>query len=187
MLNPLPLVVAVRHLRDHTLWLRFADGLEGEADLRSGLVGPLFEPLQSPEFFARATVQHGTLVWPNGADWAPESLRAAVLEAKGTDVHSDDAAATRDQPYMAQMPEISRFFGVIIRMLANDHAPPHFHATYGEYEISVTIRDAIVTGRFPGRALNMVLEWRGMHEAELLGNWDRLRRGELPVEIEPLI
>jgi hypothetical protein len=83
VLNILPHVAAVRHLRDHTVWLRFADGLEGEADVRGGLVGPLFEPLHDPAYFARATVEHGALVWPNGADWAPESLRALVLEAAG--------------------------------------------------------------------------------------------------------
>jgi hypothetical protein len=85
------------------------------------------------------------------------------------------------------MPEISRFFGVVIRMLANDYAPPHFHASYGDYEVSVTIRDGIVTGRFPGRALRMVLEWRDLHEAELLERWDCLRRGEAPAEIPPLV
>jgi hypothetical protein len=84
------------------------------------------------------------------------------------------------------MPEISRLFGVVIRMLANDHAPPHVHAQYGEYEVTVTIRDGVVAGRFPGRALRLVLEWRDLHHDELLANWDRLRAGEPPQPIEPL-
>jgi hypothetical protein len=84
------------------------------------------------------------------------------------------------------MPEISRFFGIVIRMLANDHAPPHFHAEYGEYEVAITIRDGVAAGRFPVRALRLVLEWRDLHQDQLIANWDRLRRGEPPQPIEPL-
>lgn len=47
------------------------------------------------------------------------------------------------------MPVISRFLGIAIAMLYRDHDPPHFHATYGEHEITVGIRDGVVTGRFP--------------------------------------
>jgi hypothetical protein len=187
VLNPLPRVLAVRHVSDHLLWLRFADGLEGQVDLRHGFVGPMFEPLHDPAYFGRAMVEHGAVVWPNGADWAPESLRALVLEAKGADARANDDGAPRAGLNIGRMPEISRFFGIIIRMLANDHAPPHFHASYGDYEIGVTIREGIVTGRFPGRALRMVLEWRDLHEVGLLENWERLRRGEAPAEIPPLV
>ena len=84
------------------------------------------------------------------------------------------------------MPEISRFFGIVIRMLANDHAPPHFHASYGDYEATITILDGLVTGHFPGRALRLVLEWHEMHRDELLENWNRLRDGQSPRTIEPL-
>lgn len=56
------------------------------------------------------------------------------------------------------MPEISRFLGVVIRMYYRDHAPPHFHATYGEYEITVEIESGVSEGRFPRRALGAVLE-----------------------------
>ena len=56
------------------------------------------------------------------------------------------------------MPEISRFLGIVIAILYRDHEPPHFHATYGEHEITVGILDGLVTGRFPRRALGHVLE-----------------------------
>ena len=46
------------------------------------------------------------------------------------------------------MPEISRFLGIIIRMYYRDHAPPHFHAEYGEYEVTIEIATGIVTGHF---------------------------------------
>ena len=87
---------------------------------------------------------------------------------------------------MRQRPSGSGFFGLVIRMLANDHAPPHFHGEYGEYEVTVTIRDGIVSGRFPGRALRLVLEWKDLHQAELLSNWERLRAGQSSQPIEPL-
>ena len=57
------------------------------------------------------------------------------------------------------MPEISRFLGIVIIMYYNDHAPPHFHARYGGFEITVRIADELVEGRFPRRALGHVLEW----------------------------
>ncbi|TWU32062.1 hypothetical protein Q31b_58570 [Novipirellula aureliae] len=84
------------------------------------------------------------------------------------------------------MPEISRFLGVIVRMYYRDHAPPHFHASYSDYEITVEINTGIVEGRFPRRALSAVLEWHSEHVDELRENWN-LARNELPLErIEPL-
>jgi hypothetical protein len=86
------------------------------------------------------------------------------------------------------MPEISRFYGIIIRMFYNDHAPPHFHALYGEYELIVAILPpAIVAGDAPARVRSMVLEWAAQHEQELLEDWQRCRRGEAPARIAPLV
>ena len=56
------------------------------------------------------------------------------------------------------MPEISRFFGIVIAMYYRDHAPPHFHARYGAHEIRVRIHDGLATGNFPPRPLGLVLE-----------------------------
>ncbi len=69
------------------------------------------------------------------------------------------------------MPEISRFLGIIIAIYYNDHPPPHFHARYGEYETVVRIDDGVVEGRFPRRALRLVLEWYDMHADELMEDW----------------
>jgi len=82
------------------------------------------------------------------------------------------------------MPEISRFLGIIIRMYYRDHAPPHFHAFYGDYEISVEIESGIVTGRFPRRALGAVLEWTELNKRELLEDW-QLAEQEKPLKKVP--
>jgi len=84
------------------------------------------------------------------------------------------------------MPEISRFLGVVIAMYYNDHAPPHFHARYGDYEVTVRIRDGLITGRFPRRALNLVLEWYTPRQDELRLNWFLARDRKPLRRIEPL-
>lgn len=71
------------------------------------------------------------------------------------------------------MPVLSRFFGIVIFMQWRDHAPPHFHARYQEDEISVDIETGAVTGSMSRRALAMILEWRTLHEEQLMDNWRR--------------
>jgi hypothetical protein len=84
------------------------------------------------------------------------------------------------------MPEISRFLGIIIAMFYRDHSPPHFHAIYGEYDITVEIESGIINGRFPKRALRLVFEWLELHKDELLENW-RLAEERRPLNnIQPL-
>ncbi len=84
------------------------------------------------------------------------------------------------------MPIISRFLGIIIAMYWDDHAPPHFHAKYGEYEITVNINTGIITGKFPKRALMHVLEWYELHKDELIIDWDLCQQNEQPKQITPL-
>jgi len=71
-------------------------------------------------------------------------------------------------------------------MYWDDHAPPHFHAKYGEYEITVNIITGVVEGKFPKRALRHVLEWYELHKAELLIDWELCEQNEMPNPIEPL-
>ena len=72
-----------RYVSGHTVWLRFSDGAEGAMDLSSELHGEVFEPLKDVEYFRRLKVdpELRTVVWPNGADFAPEYLRAALRVA----------------------------------------------------------------------------------------------------------
>jgi hypothetical protein len=87
----------------------------------------------------------------------------------------------------AVMPEISRFFGLVITMNYNDHSPPHFHARYGSQRALIGIESgAVLRGRLPPRALGMIVEWASLHHEELLQNWDLARRqGELN-RVDPL-
>ncbi len=85
------------------------------------------------------------------------------------------------------MPIISRFFGIIIRMFFNEHAPPHFHAEYGEYRAIVDIRSLTVTdGKLPRRAAELVLDWAELHQGELLRDWELCQHHQQPEEIQPL-
>ena len=86
-----------------------------------------------------------------------------------------------------RMPEISRFFGIVVTMYYTDHALPHFHAKYAGQRISLAIEDArILAGDLPGRALDLLLEWRELHRDELLDNW-RLAQERKPLrKIDPL-
>ena len=85
------------------------------------------------------------------------------------------------------MPEISRFFGIIIRMYFNDHVPPHFHAHYGEYQAEVTIETfEVLKGKLPNRVLGLVLEWAALHRQELWADWERARKAEPLEPIQPL-
>ena len=78
-----PRIKEAKYIGDYTIWLRFADGAEGEIDLTSELVGEVFEPLKNQDFFKSFVLHHElrTVVWPNGADFAPEFLRSSIRVA----------------------------------------------------------------------------------------------------------
>jgi len=84
------------------------------------------------------------------------------------------------------VPEISRFLGITIAMYYRDHAPPHFHAIYGEFEVTVAIASGHAMGDMPRRAMAHIQEWRQLHVDELLRAW-RLAQDRCPLPtIEPL-
>jgi len=75
----IPHVESAHHRGGHRVWLHFDDGIEGEVDLAGELEGEVFEPLRDPAYFAGFRVDD-TLVWPNGADFAPEFLHERVRQ-----------------------------------------------------------------------------------------------------------
>jgi len=85
------------------------------------------------------------------------------------------------------MPEISRFYGIVIGMFYDEHRPPHFHVRYAEYQAVIRINDLRLTeGRLPQRALGLVTEWGASHRADLLQNWEAIEHRRPLHKIEPL-
>ncbi len=86
------------------------------------------------------------------------------------------------------MPEVCRFLGIIIRFYYREHAPPHFHAVYGEYEAQIALRThTVLEGKLPGRVLGIVQEWAEIHADELEECWQSAQMGVPPNKIEPLV
>jgi phosphomannomutase len=85
------------------------------------------------------------------------------------------------------MPEICRFYGIIIAMFFDDHNPPHFHARYGKDNVAIEISSLrVLEGQFPPRALGLVVEWASQHDKELLANWGLAMNGQPIKKIRPL-
>lgn len=155
-----------------------------------------------------------TLPWLR-AGHGDDELLAGVLELRCQDLSAVVALASRDRnlqnnarlarclyldsrpegqrrgvrrlPDPVEVPTISRFYGIVIRMYFVDHAPPHFHAFYAGEEAVIAIQtDEILRGALPGRALRLVREWTAMHRDELTANWERLQVPEQPAPITPL-
>jgi len=85
------------------------------------------------------------------------------------------------------MPEISRFFGIIIKMFYDDHAPPHFHAYYQNFNATFSIRTGqMIDGKFPQKQSAFVTAWALLHEKELMANWKALVSGKEANKVAPL-
>ena len=85
------------------------------------------------------------------------------------------------------MPEISRFYGIIIAMYFADHNPPHFHVRYGGHKATISIGElSSLEGYLPPRALGLVIEWAVQHRDELLHNWRLTQNNQHPDKIAPL-
>ncbi len=85
------------------------------------------------------------------------------------------------------MPEISRFYGIVVSMYRRDHPPPHFHARYAEHQAVIEIESgALLGGRLPARAMRLVRTWLRLHAGELLADWEKAVAGEEVTPIAPL-
>ena len=88
---------------------------------------------------------------------------------------------------MFDVPTISTFYGITIRMYWDDHPPAHFHAVYGDRQVTIAIATlAVLRGDLPGRALALTLEWAAAHRDELAVNWDLCAQNQKPRRIPPL-
>jgi len=84
------------------------------------------------------------------------------------------------------VPEVSRFYGIVITVNYDDHLPPHFHARYSGARAAMTIDGELIAGHLPPRAHALVLAWARLHHGELLADWELARAGRPLVPIEPL-
>jgi len=84
------------------------------------------------------------------------------------------------------MPEICRFLGIVVYLVYDDHRPPHFHADYGEFKVTVEIATGVVEGRFPKRALRALLEWYELNRDLLVEDWELAERHQPLKKIPPL-
>ena len=85
------------------------------------------------------------------------------------------------------MPEISRFFGIIITMYFNEHNPPHFHVRYNEHKAEIGIETlSLLAGKLPPRVMGLVMEWASIHQEELMADWELARLQVTLNNIAPL-
>ena len=92
-----------------------------------------------------------------------------------------------EQSYPEDMPELSRFFGIVIGVFYREHGRPHFHAVYGEFEAVIDIETGeVIAGELPKRALSLVSEWQNVHIDELRENWQLAREHKELKKIPPL-
>jgi hypothetical protein len=79
------------------------------------------------------------------------------------------------------MPEVARFYGIIIKVFFGDHPPPHFHAVYGEYNALISIESLeIIEGDLPKRAQKLVMDWASLYQQDLLKMWESQEFRKLP-------
>jgi hypothetical protein len=99
--------------------------------------------------------------------------------------HSPDALGSTED--VSRMPEISRFFGIIVQMYYGDHEPPHFHVRYSGQKALIAIETlALLRGHLSPRALGLVTEWAALHRAELMEDWNLARAEAQLKPIAPL-
>ncbi|MEH2314473.1 MAG: DUF4160 domain-containing protein [Nostoc sp.] len=85
------------------------------------------------------------------------------------------------------MPEISRFFGMIVTMYYNDHPPPHFHVRYNQQKAIISIETLeILERKLSSRAFKLILEWATLHQNELMENWELARDNQILNSVLPL-
>jgi len=85
------------------------------------------------------------------------------------------------------MPELSRFYGIIIAMYYDEHNPPHFHARYAGQDVSINIKTLnVMEGKISSRALGLIIEWASQHRDELLKDWELARNNQPLKDIDPL-
>ena len=199
--------VAVAPREEYRIWLRYADGVEGEVDL-SRLAGEgVFAMWNDRRFFERVYISEWrSIAWSDEIELCPDALYMEItgrtpeeimpgLRGATTPSAAARSGATVPAPEESTPrlrgatddAEVSRFYGVVVSIDFREHRPPHFHARYADAEATIGIRDlTLLEGELPRRARGLVLEWAAEHREELLKAWERAQHGEVPGKIAPL-
>lgn len=111
---------------------------------------------------------------------------AGAIVATGVDAGDATVGPWQPMAFGGHVPEISRFYGIVIKMFYHEHGRPHFHAVYGEYHATFDIDTGEARGAFPFRLQSLVLEWVEVHRVELMDDWDEARAGRPLRRIAPL-
>ncbi len=172
--------VSVQPRPGYRIWIEFSDGVSGEIDLSDVVGRGVFEAWNAPGYFDRVHIApHRSIAWDD-VELCPDALYMEITSDPFTRL---PAWSTRPRP----MPEICRFYGIVIRMYAREHAPPHFHAMYEDNEVSVGIDGlAVLDGGLGPESMRLVGEWASLHQDELMAAWDRALRMVPPGKIAPL-
>ena len=173
--------VAVTARDGYRIGLRYSDGVEGEVDL-SGLAGcGVFKAWLEPEFFKQVYISEWrSIAWSDDIEICADAL---YLEITGKSPEDIWPGLRRE----SDPAEVSRFYGIIVRIADGEDGEPRLRARYGDSEATVGIRDlTLVEGELPRRARGLLLEWAAEHRDELLKAWERAQRGEAPGRIAPL-
>ncbi|MDZ4805225.1 MAG: DUF4160 domain-containing protein [Candidatus Eisenbacteria bacterium] len=182
--------------------VRFHSGAIRRVNLAPLLSGPVFEPHHDPAFFAQVSIHPlmRVLVWPNDTDLAPEALLElpeepdedrpldfGVEEARFVRSMLASRSATRP-PRGAAPGTISQFYAIEVFMHFSERLPPHINARYRGASgfLSLSSREAI-SGNLPPAAVECLQKWMEQHGEELTANWGRVRDGESPCWIKPLV
>ena len=173
--------VAVAPREGYRIWLRYSDGVEGEVDL-SDLAGKgVFAAWNDRRFFERVYISEWrSIAWSHEIELCPDALYLEITGKTPEDIMPGLQGAVDDA-------EISRFYGIVIRINFREHNPPRFHARYAGAEAAINTRDLTLTeGSLPRRARALVVEWAVEHRDELLKAWERAQHGEAPGKIAPV-
>lgn len=178
-------VLRAQHLGAHRVRLCFDDGVVGDVDLQPFLRGPVFQPLKDPAYFAGFGVKV-TLVWPNGADFAPEFLRDQIVRVTTDDPTPD--GDWRDAPPEMERGqfEVSRFRGVTVSMGFPWLPTASVLVESEAHSAKIEVESGKRTGKLLAKGLRDFEAWRLLHLEELRRNVARLERGEEALPIEPL-
>jgi hypothetical protein len=119
--------------------------------------------------------------------WLEEHYLKHDFSGDASDNNTAAFVFSAHMAYDFDVPTISSFFGIVIQMFWREHAPPHFHALYAEFEVEIDIRTLeVIKGSLPRRALALVLEWAVQHRTELMEDWNLCQSKLPPKRIEPL-